>query len=187
MMNYLYYPIFEGNTSYKRAHKCTASRIKLNSYKDEVITTSQCSPRFRTKSALQFNVDSNASENSIKRKSNVSFIKTTKLNFNKVKTASLGNNYSKNKYKAVTDRNKQGESGCSLYKKKHLHKSSSCNNVHYYTRNSKAASKRNYKDNNLSSVVVLSNAHNWKYQHNRKDSLYSTKGNTTCDDSKIPK
>ena len=190
MMNYLYFPISKGNTSYQHLHKCTSSHIKLNSYKDEFITTSHCSPRFRTKSVLQFNIDSNkANDNTFKRKSNVSFIKTTKLNFNKIKSGSLGNN-NKNKYKAITERNKHNESGCSFYKKKRSYKSSSCNNnVNHstvinegnwsYTRNSKCVNKRN----NLSSVVVA-NAQNWKYQHNRKDSLYSTKGNTTCDDSK---
>jgi hypothetical protein len=50
-------------------------------------------------------------------------------------------------------------------------------------RNSKKNSKCINKRNSLSSVVV-GGMHNWKYQHNRKDSLYSTKGNTTGDDSK---
>ena len=194
MMNYLYFPIDKGNSSYHHVHKYNSPYIKLNSYKDDFVSTSQCSSRFKMNSALQFiNVidlhNENDNESASKRKTNVSFVKTTKLNFNKINTCFVGNS-NKNKYKAITDRNKCNESECVFYKKKRLYKSSSCNNVNCSSsgvkernmnckRNSKCVNKRN----SLSSVVV-GGLHNWNYQHNRKDSLYSTKGNTTCDDSK---
>ena len=188
MMNYLYFPINKGNNLYHHVHKYHSPYIKLNSYKDDFVTTSQCSSRFKMNSKLQFiNVidshNDNDNESAGKRKANVSFIKTTKLNFNKINTCSVGDsNKNKNKYKAITDRNKCNESGCVFYKRKRLYKSSSCG-VEERKMNCKKNSKCVNKRNNLSSVIV-SGIHNWKYQHNRKDSLYSTKGNTTCDDSK---
>ena len=194
MMNYLYFPIDKGNSSYHHVYKYNSPYIKINSYKDEFITTSQCSSRFKMNSALQFiNVidshNDNDNESTGKRKANVSFIKTTKLNFNKINTCSVGHS-NKNKYKAITDRNKFNESESVFYKRKRLYKSSSCYNVNCSSsgvkernRNSKKNSKCINKRNSLSSVVV-GGMHNLKYQHNRKDSLYSTKGNTTCDDSK---
>lgn len=198
MMDYLYYPntkaspstqpFTKPNTSITNKHTSSSSshcyhlsnayqcnsRLKFKIVKDDEVLSSSVkstsqSPHKRNKSALTYINATNGSCNSInKRKSNVSFIKTSKLNFDRIKNASFYNNSTNSNNNQHQYQHQQPLSSKRESCTKRYFNSTNINNNWNYTERVHHNNKSSHNDN----VVNHNNAKYNKLQHTVNKSVH---------------